>query len=81
SSVNIIVYPNPTSGVIYLQSQVQQTIHVQVVSEQGKVLLQGDYIINANTPASINVASFAGGIYFLKVGGDKSSKVVKIIKQ
>jgi hypothetical protein len=81
SSVNIIVYPNPTSGIIYLQSQVQQTIHVQVVSEQGKVLLQGDYIINANTPASINVASFAGGIYFLKVGGDKSSKVVKIIKQ
>jgi hypothetical protein len=81
SSVNIIVYPNPTSGIIYLQSQVQQTIHVQVVSEQGKVLLQGDYIINANTPASIDAASFAGGIYFLKVVGDKASTVVKIIKQ
>jgi hypothetical protein len=81
SSVNIIVYPNPTSGIVYLQSQVQQTIHVQIVSEQGKVLLQGDYITNANAPASINVASFAGGIYFLKVVGDKSSTVVKIIKQ
>jgi hypothetical protein len=81
SSVNIIVYPNPTSGIVYLQSQVQQTIHVQIVSEQGKVLLQGDYIMNTNVPASINVASFADGIYFLKVVGDKSSTVVKIIKQ
>jgi hypothetical protein len=81
SSVNIIVYPNPSVGTIYLKSQTQQKIHVQIVSEQGKVLLQGDYIINANAPASIDAASFAGGIYFLKVVGDKSSTVVKIIKQ
>jgi hypothetical protein len=80
SSVNIIVYPNPTSGIVYIQSQTQQTAYIQVVSEQGKIMEEGNYTINTSA-TSINIASFSAGIYFLKIVGDKSTRVVKIIKR
>jgi len=81
SSVNIVVYPNPTSGIIYLKSQTQQMIHLEIVSEQGKMMKEEDYNISTNNAAFINIASFARGIYFLKIIGDKSTKIVKILKE
>ncbi|HXB13808.1 MAG TPA: T9SS type A sorting domain-containing protein, partial [Bacteroidia bacterium] len=80
SSVNIIVYPNPTSGIVYMQSQMQQTAYIQVVSEQGKIMEEGNYTINTSA-TSIDIAQFSAGIYFLKIVGDKSTRVVKIIKR
>jgi|GEM_PF-3711035 hypothetical protein len=80
SAVNIIAYPNPANQIIYLKSQIQQTIQVEILNEQGKLIQNGNYSININNAASINIASFANGIYFVKVVGDKSTAVVKVIK-
>jgi hypothetical protein len=80
SSININVYPNPNTGTIYLQSQKQQYLHVEIVSEQGKIMNDGYYTIGNGNATPVNIATYPGGIYFLKIIGDKSTRVVKIIK-
>jgi hypothetical protein len=80
SSININVYPNPNSGTIYLQSQKQQYLHIEIVSEQGKIMNDGYYTIGNGNATPVNIAAYPGGIYFLKIVGDKSTRVVKIIK-
>jgi len=81
SSTNIIVYPNPTSRIIYLKSQKLQKIQVEVLNEQGRLMQDGDYNVGPNNTASIDMALYAGGIYFLKVIDNNSTNIVKVIKE
>ena len=72
----ILIYPNPTSGVVYLivknADRVQNPVSVTLYNALGQVLFQQNSI-----PESIDLQGFASGIYFLKIGG----RVWRIVKE
>ena len=80
NSFTINAYPNPTSGILYLQSRTQQVVHIHFMNIQGKIMEERNYTINGNDIASVDITSFSEGVYFLKVTDDTSTGIVKIIK-
>ena len=70
---DVIVYPNPGSETIFIQSQ-EQIISLQLFDMQGRQV----YSSSENTQ-SINVNAFNKGIYILKVEGEKGFISKKLI--
>ena len=67
----IFVYPNPTNGIINISSD--NNLEFSVFDVNGKAILTG----YGNT---IDLSSFANGVYFLKVK-KQNSRVISIIKK
>lgn len=67
----VVIYPNPTAGIVHIKNTGGETI--QVINSTGKVLLE---IPQATTIETIDLSSFASGIYFVHV----AEQVYKVIK-
>lgn len=80
----VLVYPNPTSGFITIESAFtsQQKAEIQVVNTMGQVLLRQTEQFNAGiSKKQISLSSFPAGIYWVKINIEgKGSGVVKIVK-
>jgi len=78
---NIFIYPNPSSDKLTLDIQqfknLQKTT-VSIYDIQGQLLLQQDI---KYLQTEINIASFAKGIYIVKVNNDKQIMVNKFVKE
>ncbi len=70
-------YPNPTKDFIALSAN--STIQtVQLCDAQGRILVTQ----KGNTSqATINIANYANGVYFLKVVSEKGERTKKIVKE
>jgi len=68
---NIFVYPNPTSGLITIDSE--EPVDVEVYSIMGRKILQ------QNQVKEIDLSSYANGMYFIRLGNHQGV-VAKIIK-
>lgn len=84
-NADIIVYPNPTSGLINILTnpESKNSIHrIQVYNYLG-IKVKDILILNANEGViQIDVTSFLSGIYLLKAfKTDNTSDVLKIQKQ
>lgn len=71
------VYPNPAVDVINIQAATPLQ-SVQLYDVAGRLLQTA--LVN-DTRASIDIASRAAGVYFVKITTDEGGKVEKIIKQ
>lgn len=65
------VFPNPTTGIIYILSS-KQDISFSLTNEIGQVLQKGNQV-----PNMLNISHLTQGIYYLSVG-EKRLKIVKI---
>jgi hypothetical protein len=68
----LTIYPNPTNGLIYLESSFENDIIV--------LNALGQVVYSAKLPAGkhqINLETLAKGLYVLKLGNAKSFKIVK----
>jgi len=75
--VGFAVYPNPTNGVLFVETQnfaslPNQTYHI--TNLMGQTILSGS--INAETQ-QINIKELPSGMYFITVGGQTVKFVVK----
>ncbi|OFY82268.1 MAG: hypothetical protein A3F72_09565 [Bacteroidetes bacterium RIFCSPLOWO2_12_FULL_35_15] len=72
---DIIIYPNPTSGIITIESssRIGTNYEVLVFDAVGKLVVKE---INAST---IDLSSFENGIYIIKLTGENSGSIVKRI--
>lgn len=70
-----ILYPNPTTGMVYIESNGLQT--VEIFDLTGQMLLQTRV---TNGQATIDMTSLPNGTYFVKLAGEQNlvKKVVKI---
>ena len=84
STFNIALYPNPAKDKLQLQveNDKQTTLHVQVVTQDGKVVLSKQVAVPQGASSqSINISQLAAGHYFLKVlPGDKEPVVIAFEK-
>lgn len=67
----VVIYPNPTTGIVHIKNTGGETI--QVINSTGKLLLE---IPHATTMETIDLSSFASGIYFVHV----AEQVYKVTK-
>ncbi|WP_185965495.1 T9SS type A sorting domain-containing protein [Flavobacterium zepuense] len=74
---SVIIYPNPTSGIIKLDAD-SNLQSIELYDVQGRLLQTA--IINDVT-ATVDISTRATGMYFLKVTTAKGVKVEKIMKK
>lgn len=72
---DIFVYPNPTSGHVFIKSNAGKVRQVEVLNSQGQVVLQ------SNSTTSVELGELPGGMYLLKVSTDKGYAVKRVVKQ
>jgi len=79
SDNELILYPNPTSEIIYLHSEKNIIKDVEIYNIYGESVLKE--IIN-NMEISLNVSNFAKGLYIVKCQfGDNNTEVFKLLIQ
>ena len=66
------IYPNPTRGMITIETTAEVAQRIQLISMEGKVLRD---MQNANNQTQLDLSELANGVYFLKVG----SEIQKVI--
>jgi photosystem II stability/assembly factor-like uncharacterized protein len=69
-------YPNPATSVVTIASNLD-TYHVKVTDIAGKVMLNKDFNGVENT---VDVSSYATGVYFFEVNSGSKSETIKIMK-
>ncbi len=78
---NFSVYPNPTTGLLNITSQLlthNNVISYQVVDVIGKTIINNK---TTNTNFTVDLSSLTPGVYFVKLSINNLSIVKKIIKQ
>ncbi len=72
----IAIYPNPTKGLIMINSK-EEILEIEVLNIQGQVVKSK---IGQASSESIDISELNDGIYFLKIETDKKSYTKKIIR-
>ena len=84
SSVNAIskdlvkVYPNPNAGEFTVELDNGLNKSIEVTDLTGRVILVST---TKEDKATINISTFAKGVYYVKVQSNNSVEVIKVIKQ
>jgi hypothetical protein len=73
-TIQVEVFPNPTSDVVYLNSSSEIIKQVEVVDVTGRSILSQAYDGN-----SINLSKFPTGTYFLKITNNEGKSTIKQI--
>ena len=78
----VVVYPNPASGVINIQSAVgsRQSAVIEIVDLYGNVLLEEVKRGRGEVVMTVDVSSLPDGVYFVRILIDSQIVVKKIIK-
>jgi hypothetical protein len=70
----IVLYPNPTSGMIHIQHDEKLT-DIQIFDMVGKLVIQQK--CNGETETNIDLSNLPNGVYHVKAAGYQSVKVIK----
>ncbi|MBI2258234.1 MAG: T9SS type A sorting domain-containing protein [Flavobacteriia bacterium] len=71
----LILYPNPTNGVVYLKSSSLKNTKISITNISGKLLLEKEEV------TEIDLSTFVDGVYFVNVLNDGINYTHKIIVQ
>jgi hypothetical protein len=73
---SIAVYPNPASANITIESTIKGSL--SILNSSGQIILQQEL---AEPTITIDVSHLPGGVYLIRVMGEKKMLVGKIIKE
>jgi hypothetical protein len=75
---NIVIYPNPSSGIFHISLPSQKTFMIEVVDNMGRVVLNQSNIENTT---SLDLSDQASGVYLIRLidaaGNVSFGRVVK----
>lgn len=76
------LFPNPSqSGLFYLQIPSTETAkQLFIIDQQGR-LVQQSFLSQYNEPFLLDISQEPKGIYYVRIVGDNTSKILKIVKQ
>jgi hypothetical protein len=72
----VLVYPNPTSGMLTIEGGSGSVKSVEVIDLTGRTVLSGPL-----TNGRLNMQSLANGVYYVKVTTDSSVRLIKVIRE
>jgi glycyl-tRNA synthetase alpha subunit len=73
----IVVYPNPTTGKIYVTNSHQALLSITVLSAEGKVI---DFIQDHHLMIDLDLTTVQNGVYLLSIESEGSKQMKRIIK-
>lgn len=73
---NIEIYPNPTQGLVYIDSKKENIVSATIFDILGKKVLQ----LNGKIQ-QVDISTLEEGMYFLRIVSDDRDFVEKIIKK
>ena len=80
---NLVVYPNPTEGIVNFEfpDLFNSDIALNLIDTQGRLVKDfGLYKFNSETSkVSLDLSSFAKGVYFINITNNDSTLVKKIV--
>jgi hypothetical protein len=74
---NVSMYPNPTTGALWITTGDQGNSYVEVRNTLGSLVHSTNF--NANT--AIDLSGFAKGVYMVRVGNEKGSYTQRVVLQ
>lgn len=78
STIGLVVYPNPNTGVFTIVLNNSTTKTIEVMDLTGRVLIGKT---TSNDKVDFNINALANGIYYVRIQTDKTVEVAKIVKQ
>lgn len=72
------IYPNPTTGIVYLKSTENSDADIEIYDESGRLVFQEQQ--HKILQSKLDLTSFSRGVYSIKVSTDSSVQLIKIIK-
>ncbi len=72
------VFPNPIEEWLTVRTTGNETVHIQVLDNSGKVIISH---FTQETELSFSVADLASGVYLIKIEGDNTHFTQKVIKK
>lgn len=70
------VFPNPTTGLLFVQGDLKGTETFELYSTDGKMLLNGDL-----KSGKLDLSSLRTGMFILKIKAESGSRSVQVIKE
>jgi hypothetical protein len=77
SGTNVALYPNPTTGNLFVQLNAIETINAVVYDAQGKLIAT---INNLKNGSVIDLTSVETGIYMIHLNAENASMIQRVIK-
>jgi hypothetical protein len=78
--VNVKIYPNPTTGIVYISNVSKNPIHtIAVFDLMGRVCFEEN--VNSIENVSIDLSNLSAGSYLIKIQSGQSSKTIKVNKR
>jgi len=77
---NIIIYPNPTQGmvVIKINNNYKPDLIIEIINIEGKVIYTKQFK-PVDTKEIIDLSDYSKGIYLIKISNDKTIKVERLV--
>ncbi|MDP3147259.1 MAG: T9SS type A sorting domain-containing protein [Bacteroidota bacterium] len=78
SSLGVLVYPNPNSGLFSIELNNGSIKNIEVMDVTGRIVLAKT---SSNEKIDFNINTLSNGIYYVKIQSNNSVEVVKVVKQ
>jgi hypothetical protein len=79
TSSNVVsLNPNPTNGIVNIQFKDPKKRIINIINQQGQVIVSQESMA---AQESLNIESYASGVYFVKIISSGSTEVLKIVKK
>jgi choice-of-anchor B domain-containing protein len=75
---NILIYPNPTNGILYVKFADQEIHQINIIDCQGRIVFS-QLVTDSRLKIDLNI--LPKGIYMVKVSSDKETSIQKVILQ
>lgn len=76
-SFDVLIYPNPTSDMVYIDLEKQQQVHVGLYDIHGQEVLKQDIF---NLRNQLDISKLKSGVYIIKLEGLKKLKAERLVK-
>jgi len=75
------VFPNPTSGLVYISNNsATEVFNYEVTDINGRVIATSNTSINGSETAEVNLAELEEGIYMIRLFNDNAEKTYRVVK-
>ncbi len=75
------VFPNPTSGLVYISNNsATEVFNYEVTDINGRIIATSNATINGSETAEVNLENLEEGIYMIRLFNDNAEKTYRVVK-